>query len=119
MFSLHATVTADEVRVEHLVVVGAGGLAGEVRRGRGVRVRAVVTGGVAGLWSVSCGLGSALCAMSVRNGVSKCRTFAGTGTGAWPCRPRRGRSWSRTGAVRARAGDELAVRVDGDHRDVE
>ena len=40
------------------------------------------TGGVPGLWSVSTGLGSALCAMSVRNGVSKYSTFAGTGTGA-------------------------------------
>ena len=39
------------------------------------------TGGVAGLWSVSCGAGSALWAMSVRNGVSKCVTLAGTGTG--------------------------------------
>jgi hypothetical protein len=40
------------------------------------------TGGVAGLWSVSTGDGSALCAMSVRNGVSKCSTSAGTATGA-------------------------------------
>src|SRR3954449_4900259 len=39
------------------------------------------TGGVAGLLSVSCGDGSALCAMSPTNGVSKCTTFAGTGTG--------------------------------------
>src|SRR4051794_1764395 len=39
------------------------------------------TGGVAGLLSVSTGLGSALCAMSVRNGVSKCSASSGTGTG--------------------------------------
>ena len=40
------------------------------------------TGGVAGLLSLSCGDGSALCAMSVRNGVSKRSTLLGTGTGA-------------------------------------
>src|SRR3954454_4710084 len=39
------------------------------------------TGGVAGLLSVSWGDGSALCAMSVRNGASKWTTFGGTGTG--------------------------------------
>ena len=40
------------------------------------------TGGVAGLLSLSCADGSALCAMSVRNGVSKYRPSARTGTGA-------------------------------------
>ena len=30
---------------------------------------------------LGCGDGSALCAMSVRNGVSKCSTLTGTGTG--------------------------------------
>src|SRR5215218_93049 len=38
-------------------------------------------GGVDGLWSRSAGLGSALCAMSVRKGVSKWSASAGTGTG--------------------------------------
>ena len=118
-------VTAGEVRVEHLVVVGAGRL---VRRSRPTaccrRPAIGATGGVAGLLSVSCGDGSALCAMSVRNGVSKCATFAGTGTGLArlpSTRRHRRRLPSPRHVLRQpaqRAGDELAVRVGGDHRDV-
>ena len=76
-----AAVAGEEVRVQHLVVVRAGGLVGEVGRGDVVGVRLGASAAWPDCGRGPAGLGSALCAMSVRNGVSKCRAFAGTGTG--------------------------------------
>ncbi len=77
------------------------------------------TGGVAGLWSVSCRVGSALCAMSVRNGVSKCSVSAGTATGFARSPSTRPDLVTYCGQAAGRAGDELPVRVGEDHRHVE
>ena len=114
-----AAVAGDEVRVEHLVVVGAGRLAGEVGgrgvvrvRGRRHRRRARVVVGVlraSGRRCARCRSGTA-CRSAARSPAPA------TGVGAVAL-DQAGRR-SRTAAGRVRAGDELAVRVGGDHRDV-
>ena len=112
-------VTGDEVRVEHLVVVGAGRLGGEVGRGRVVGVRGRRHGGRARV--VVGVLRSGRRCARCRSGTA-CRSAA-----RWPA-PAPGLAGlpSTRPVVRdvlrqaaQRAGDELAVRVGGEHRDVQ
>ena len=117
-----AAVTGDEVRVEQLVVVRAGRLLGEVGRGRAVRVRRRRRPAASpGCGPCPAGSGPRCARCRVRNGVSKCadvRRDAATGR-------RRGCPRRAVAVLESTncgspcgPGDELAVRVGGEHRDV-